>query len=161
MWRIVFVLLIALTAVFIPSSQRCFVLKGGDSEPTVDNKYSNPQVSSAAEIIRRIVEDERNIDGVHSLLLRMEGTATRVPEGIAAETARLKKRFPATEITAEKFPNLRPEMTQEMEIAFDAKRIRFLRNWHDVRYSLEIWGGIRSTIIIRRIKNIMRLQTSC
>jgi thiol-disulfide isomerase/thioredoxin len=120
-----------------------FVLAQDSSAPEGNTTATSKNIS-AADLVQKIIDDESKVDGVKSLYLRLEGKWTRTPEGIAARTAELKKQFPNLEINVEHFPDLRPEMAEDLEVAFDAKRERKLSNWHEDIYQLQIWDGART-----------------
>lgn len=116
---------------------------GGDA-----NRPSDETVS-ALELVKNIIQEESAIDRVHTFYLRMLGKWTIPPEVIAARTENLKKTHPDSEVNPERFAELRPAIVQELEIAFDEKRIRKLQNWHDNYYDLRIWDGERMVSIDR------------
>jgi thiol-disulfide isomerase/thioredoxin len=97
-----------------------------------------------AKLVRRLCVDEYKIHDVKSMYLRLRGRLTRTPEGIADAHARLEAQdpeCPATEFTPERFPDLRPEITEELERAFDAKHLRLLNSRKNSQFQLRIWDG--------------------
>src|SRR5437867_6995568 len=80
-----------------------------------------------AGLVRAVIAQEDKVHGIQSLLLRIDGKWTRTPKDIEANRADLEKRFPGFKLTAERFPELRPEMKETLELAFDQSR---LRNFH-------------------------------
>ncbi len=124
-----------------------FLYESGYAAPLEAMNPSETQPTpSAAELVKEIVRDEAKFDAVRSFHLRMLGKWTRPPEAIKARIEELKKTVPEAEITAERFCDLRPTMVEELEIAFDEKRMRKLDRWHEARYELRVWDGQRLTV---------------
>ncbi len=104
------------------------------------------ETPSAADLVRTVIAAENGIHELNSLFLRIEGRRTATEQGIEFERAELQARYPQAEITAERFSQLRPETKQELELAFDAKRLRRLYQEHNVSFDLRVWDGKTATI---------------
>ena len=100
----------------------------------------------AAKLVRKVIDDEGKIDQVRSLHLRLKGKLFHTPEGIARSRAKLVKQFPGMDITPERFEGLRPQVSEELEIAFDERRVRKHVIEHNVRIDTRIWNGERAII---------------
>lgn len=100
----------------------------------------------AAELVRKVVSDEAKIGELRSLYLRFEGKWTHTPLGIAKNRGAHERQFPGLEITAKQFQDLRPEIVEELEIAYDDRRVRKHAQWHDVSIVTRVWDGQRAVI---------------
>ncbi|MBN1419680.1 MAG: TlpA family protein disulfide reductase [Planctomycetes bacterium] len=109
---------------------------GGAEEARVD----------PAGLLRAAIAEENKIHDLEGLLLRIEGKWTRSAKEIAAERADLEKKYPGLEITAERFPALRPETKEILELAFDRSRLRDLHVEEDISSILRIWDGRQTWI---------------
>ncbi len=97
----------------------------------------------AADLVREARAAEGWLHEIDSLQLHMEAAWTKTPEAIAHRRAEYEKQFPGTEITAERFWELRPRTTETIEIVFDHERARKLVDHHDINRNLRIWDGQR------------------
>ncbi len=109
------------------------------ADPSPEN--SSAGKPTAAELVQEIIDAENKVQEVHSLHLRFEGIWTRTPEAIAAARAELQKQNPGQEIDDKRYSNLWPEMTEELELAFDERRVRSFSDWHGSRRDLRIFDG--------------------
>lgn len=96
---------------------------------------------SAAELVQGVIDAENKVQDVRSLYLRFEGKWTRTPEAIALARAELQKQSPEREIDEKRNSNLWPEMTEELELAFDKNRVRHFAHWHKAHRGLQVFDG--------------------
>jgi thiol-disulfide isomerase/thioredoxin len=99
---------------------------------------------SAAELVEGVIAQESKIDAVQSIYLRFEGKWTRSSELIAENLAQRKKAHPGEEIDVAKHGELWPEMTEELELAFDQKRVRKSEHWHKASLDVRVFDGERA-----------------
>ena len=76
-----------------------------------------------AELVRGVRKDEAWIDTAESFRIRLEGRWTRTTEAIAISTADLKRKFPSTEISEARFPELNPQTHEKIDLGFDRRRM--------------------------------------
>lgn len=76
----------------------------------------------AAALVREVRAAEAWIDKVDSLRLKVHGHWSIPAAEIERRKANYKQRFPQTELTVENFSDLRGEITDTLEIAFDKGR---------------------------------------
>lgn len=100
----------------------------------------------AADLVRKVTDDEGKIEQLRSLYLKLIGQWTHTPKGIADAKAKLAKQFPGQSITPSRFESLRPIVTEELEYAFDERRVRKHAFRHDVRIDTRVWNGARAVI---------------
>lgn len=100
----------------------------------------------AAELVRKVVDEEGRIDQLQSLFLRLKGKWINTPEGIAVSRKELERQFPGKVATPEQYESLRPEVTEELEFAFDQRRVRKHVLQPGVRIGTWIWNGERAII---------------
>jgi hypothetical protein len=100
---------------------------------------SNP--ATAAALVRAVRESENWIHDVNSFYLRLESTWTKTPEGIAARRAELRQQFPDAVLDPNRWTGLRPRSRQWIEIAFDGKRLRYLRDDPNTSLTERVWDG--------------------
>ena len=98
---------------------------------------------SAQELIDGILTQESKIESVHSIYLRFEGKWTRSPDNVANHLAELRRRFSDVPIDVKQNTDLWPEMTEELELAFDQRRVRRLEYSHHDRWVLSVFDGER------------------
>jgi hypothetical protein len=98
-----------------------------------------PAKPEAADLVQAIIDDESKIDTVRSLYLRFEGHWTTPPDSIARRIARRKAE--GNEVDPAKDCGLWPEMDEELEVAFDERRARYLRDWHHAITTLNVFDG--------------------
>jgi thiol-disulfide isomerase/thioredoxin len=96
---------------------------------------------SAVALVEGIIDEESKVASLRSLYLRFEGKWTRPPAAIARSIVELKKQQPDREIKVEENSNLWPEMTEDLELAFDNKRVRKLAHWHKSSWNLCVFDG--------------------
>jgi hypothetical protein len=99
------------------------------------------QPPTAAELVQAVRQSENWIHDVNSFYARFESTWVRTPEWIEAQRAKLKKQFPGQVLDPNKFPDLRPQTQHRFEIAFDKKRLHYLRDEPGESFSLYVWDG--------------------
>lgn len=113
--------------------------------PAGGEGQARSQPVDAAALVREVRQGERWIEQVDSFYVRFDGVWTKTPKGIAARRAELKEQFPRIEPDPKRFSGLRPRTTEKVVLAFDAKRLRMEKDWHDVSYMLSVWDGQRAT----------------
>lgn len=96
---------------------------------------------SAAELIAKIIKDENKVHELRSLYLRFEDKTTISPERIARNLAELKKRRAGAKIDPKRETSLWGELTSEIELAFDEKRVRHVHHLHGANRTLTTWDG--------------------
>jgi hypothetical protein len=99
------------------------------------------QSPTAAELVRAVRQGENWIHDVNSFYVRFESTWTNTPEGIKTRRAELEKQFPGEVLDPNKQPDLRPQTQHRFEIAFDKKRLHYLRDEPGESFSLYVWDG--------------------
>lgn len=114
-----------------------------DSSPggqSADGRQSaDPDV---AALVRRIRSGERWVHAAESFSLRAESKWIRSEESIALERARLRRQFPdTTEFLPAVHVELRPLMTDVLELAFDRERVRFSSQQQDAAEVVHVWDG--------------------
>ncbi len=116
---------------------------GEDGRETVDVVRPSPNrlKVSAESLVRAVIEQENRIHEVDGILVRTEWKSIPTPKDIAQTRAELRKKFPGTEITAERFSDLRPKPYMTVELAFDRSRVRYCRTTEDKGIDLRIWDG--------------------
>lgn len=107
---------------------------------------SEPDGIDPAELVRELIANENKIHELDSLSVRIQGRWTRSEQATAAERADLEKRFPRSMVTPERFPALRPEQNETLELAFDRSRLRVFANKHGVSTHVRIWDGSQAWI---------------
>jgi thiol-disulfide isomerase/thioredoxin len=80
-------------------------------------------VGNAPELVREVRAAESWIDHVDSFHVKLARHWHKPPEGIAHREAELRKQFPDIEPTEERFPELRADAHDTVEIAFDKTRL--------------------------------------
>ncbi|HEY2839288.1 MAG TPA: hypothetical protein VGJ26_09075, partial [Pirellulales bacterium] len=106
-----------------------FALEPGGEEPKL----------TAPELVEGVIAEEAKVEDVRSLYLRFEGKWTRPLPAVSREIAEMKGRNENVDI--EKNSNLWPEMTEELELAFDKKRVRRFSHWHKSSWTLRVFDG--------------------
>jgi len=96
---------------------------------------------NAAELVRAVRGSENWIHDVNSFYVRIESTWTKTPKGIAARRAELKEQFPDAVLDPNRWTGLRPHSQDWIEIAFDAKRLRYLRDDPNTSWTERVWDG--------------------
>ena len=81
--------------------------------------------ADAATLVRGVIAEESKVHDVKSMFARFVAKWKLTPEGITKRRAEWEGRFPGT---APPPTDLRPEMVEELELAFDGKRMRRLNN---------------------------------
>jgi thiol-disulfide isomerase/thioredoxin len=99
---------------------------------------------TAAELVQGVIDAESKISDVQSLYLRFEGKWTNTPEAIAEHRAELEKEFRGVEIDIRQHRDLWPELTEELELAFDQHRVRFFSDQHKACRDLRVSDGTRA-----------------
>jgi len=95
----------------------------------------------AAELVRAVRRSENWIHDVNSFYLRIESTWTKTPKGIVARRAELKEQFPDAVLDPNRWTGLRPHSRDRIEIAFDGKRLRYLRDDPNTSRTERVWDG--------------------
>lgn len=137
-------LITAACCILMGTRSVAFEPSGNSGRDDADQAMTYP--SSAADRVRRIIEDEAMLDRLDSLHLRMKSRWTTPPHKIEKRRAELEKEYkdePDVEISADLFPGLRGEITEDLEIAFDSSRLRKHSDWHDYRAETRIFDGTR------------------
>jgi thiol-disulfide isomerase/thioredoxin len=110
----------------------------GAEEPTA--KLSKP---SAAELIDGVVKEESKVDEVRSLYLRFEGVTTRTPEAVARAAER-RKQSPDKKGDDTDKTNSWLKRTEEIELAFDKKRVRSFSRVQDSHLEVSVFDGVQA-----------------
>ena len=100
-----------------------------------------PDAPSAAALVRAVRQSENWIHDVNSFYVRIESTWTKTPKGIAARQAEIKEQFPDAVLDPNRWTGLRPHSRDWIEIAFDAKRLRYLRDDPNTSRTERVWDG--------------------
>lgn len=77
----------------------------------------------AADLVREVRASESWIEHVNSFQLTADISWHKTLEQITRQKAELAKQFPATQPTEETFPELRADMSEHLELAFDKSRL--------------------------------------
>lgn len=109
------------------------------------------KTGTAADIVKQIISNEAKVDQLESLYLRLLGKWTNTPEGISARIEELKKQHAVRPIDEETHPELRTNLLEQIEIAFDDHHQRKLENRYGYSYKLQVWDGARTTVYERPI----------
>jgi hypothetical protein len=99
------------------------------------------QSPTAAELVRAVRQGENWIHDVNSFYFRFESTWTNTPEGIKTRRAELEKQSPGKALSPAQLADLRPQTQHRFEIAFDKKRLRYLRDEPGDSFTLRVWDG--------------------
>lgn len=101
----------------------------------------------AAAIVRSAIEHERWVHEVDSLSLRFEGGWQTTAAAIEQSLAELRRQFPdVDEFDPMRFAQLRPEIRETLEIAFDATRVGRRIDWSGSRFEIHWWNGERAEV---------------
>lgn len=121
-------------------------LPSAPAKPVAISKPVPPYPAPAADLVRKVIKDEQKIDQLRSLYLRLKGKWTNTPQGIARSREELERQFPGNKFTADQMESLRPELSEELEFAFDQRRLRMHLVQDKVHTNTRIWNGERAII---------------
>lgn len=94
-----------------------------------------------AELVRAVRESENWIHDVNSFYLRIESAWTNTAKAIEARRAELKEQFPDEVLDPNRWTGLRPLAHDRNEMAFDRKRLRYLRDDPNTSWTERVWDG--------------------
>jgi len=94
-----------------------------------------------AELVRAVRRSENWIHDVNSFYVRIESTWTKTTKGIEARRAELEKQFPDEVLDPNRWTGLRPHSRDRIEIAFNGKRLRYLRDDPNTSRTERVWDG--------------------
>lgn len=111
------------------------------TEPAPESPAAKP---SATELVQGIIDAENKIQEIRSLYLRFEGKWTHTPAAIAEARAELQKQSRESELDEKRYSNLWPEITEELELAYDEGRVRYYSDSHDSHRDLRVFDGTQA-----------------
>jgi thiol-disulfide isomerase/thioredoxin len=97
----------------------------------------------AAALVRKIRQQEDWIDRVASFQLRTESKWTRSAKSIEIERKKLENQFPGAELDPKQFMELRPELTDVIDVAFTTEKVRLTEDQRDFSRRQSTWDGAR------------------
>ncbi|HEX4796406.1 MAG TPA: M56 family metallopeptidase [Humisphaera sp.] len=106
-------------------------------------RAQEPPKLDVAGIVRDIRAMDAWIETAQSVRFKIHNEWVNTPEQIEAKKADLKKRYPNTDITPERFPELLPNRPWDQDIAFDRTRTYKRRDAKEDNITLDIriWNG--------------------
>ncbi len=108
--------------------------------PSLAIELSDIGPPRAEDLLRQVIAEEKAILQATSFHARLVGRWTRTPAGIAQVRAQLVRQF-GDKLRDEDFADLLPRVVETVEIAFDTKRFRLLKDKKDWVFGLRIWDG--------------------
>jgi thiol-disulfide isomerase/thioredoxin len=156
-WKVVVVLLLLVAGLFgaglgLLNSAPSAALpprNGAESNRRADPQgkpKGEPSPPQAADLVRKVHQQQAWVHEVKSLALRFEGKHTSSPEAVEAFRAKLKKQLQGAEPSPKDHLGLRLEYDVRQELAFDGSRC-----WRRVleggdHLDLRIWDGKRAVM---------------
>ncbi|WP_435016420.1 TlpA family protein disulfide reductase [Tundrisphaera sp. TA3] len=103
--------------------------------------FAGAETPDAAVLVRKARADEAWIDRVDSFQLKAEVVWERTPRGIARQRKEMQAQFPGANLDGEF--NLQPRGVQQVELAFDRRRVMIRDVWPWGVDDLRVWDGRR------------------